>query len=161
MLNLEIFHLPDDPDDEILEYDIQLLYQQYPYLIDRRFLNVSVTPQYPLPSGFADLVVFLDQEVIAIELKIDPLLPKYALQLYDYLQDLHLKFPNHQISGILLGKAPKTDITPLLSSLSFPIQVKILVKDVPIHVRICKSCRLAIPSKSESCTFCSCHEWLK
>jgi len=41
-----------------------------------------------LPSDFADIVIFLENEIVAIELKIDPLEISHLLQLYGYLENL-------------------------------------------------------------------------
>ncbi len=148
-------------DDHLSERDIQLLYETHPYLIDPKFLNAKIHPQYPLPSGFADIVIFQAHALTVIELKIDPLLPKHVLQLNEYMQDLHKLFPSKAISGILIGQPPKNSLTPLLSNLNFPVQIKILKDDVPIAIKTCKNCRLANPSTNKTCNFCSCNEWLE
>lgn len=145
---------------DILERDIQQLYEKYPYLIDRRFFSAKINSQYPLPSGFADIVIFLNAEIIAVELKIDSLIPKYVLQLNGYMEDLREKFPSSTISGILIGKSPITNMLSLLKSLQFSVQIKILEQDLPIMVKICKKCRLANSVHTNKCEFCSCESWL-
>ena len=149
-----------DERNDILESDIQFLYETHPYLIDPRFINAKVIPQYPLPTGFADIVVFIGEEIVVIELKIDPIIPKYILQLNGYLEDFKKKFPSHLISGIIIGKSPKTKVNGLISSLKFKVQIKILKEDIPVHVKICKDCRLASSDENETCEHCSCKEWL-
>jgi len=48
----------------------------------------KVIPQYPLPSGFADIVVFLENEISIIELKIEELSDSHVLQLEGYLKEI-------------------------------------------------------------------------
>ncbi|MFX1295489.1 MAG: hypothetical protein ACFFD2_11655 [Promethearchaeota archaeon] len=157
---MDFFGILND-DEKILERDIQFIYETHPYLIDPRFLNAKVTPQYSLPSGYADIVLFLNDEIIVIELKINPLIPQYVLQLNEYMKDLSKEFSSRSISGVLIGKSPKMDIDTLISNLNFPVEIKILKEDIPIKIKICKNCRLANPNKNEQCHFCSCTEWIK
>ena len=45
------------------EKQIQILYQTHPYLIESEFLNKKVIPQYHLLSGFADIAIFMEDEI--------------------------------------------------------------------------------------------------
>ncbi len=148
------------PRSTLLERDIQKLYQTYPYLLDPKFLEAHVTPQYPLPSGYADLAIFQPEEITIVELKIDPLGPQYILQLNGYLSDMAEKFPAAGISGILIGQAPKTNMAQLLANLGYPIKIKILEEEVPVKIKICRNCRRANDYRKGWCDYCSCVRWL-
>ena len=99
--------------DSISEKEIQILYQTHPYLIEKKFLDQKTVPQYTFPSGFADIVVFLENEIVVIELKVDPLENSHLLQLSGYLEDAKREFKNAKLRGILIGKAPKNNLFKL------------------------------------------------
>jgi len=141
-------------EDPISEKEIQILYQTYPYLIEKKFLNQKTIPQYTFPSGFADIVVFLENEVVVIELKIDHLENSHLLQLSGYLEDAKREFKNLKLRGILIGKAPKIDLFKSLRFLPFNIKMMILKRDIPIKIKICDNCRLANDKNDSKCSFC-------
>jgi len=142
-------------DDPISEKEIQMLYQTYPYLIEKKFLNQKTIPQYTFPSGFADIVVFLEEQIVIIELKVDPLENSHLLQLSGYLEDAKREYKNMELRGILIGKEPKIDLFKSLRILPFKIKMLILKRDVPIKIKICDNCRLANDTNDLKCIFCS------
>jgi hypothetical protein len=143
------------------EKEIQVLYQNHPYLIEKRFFGQKVIAQYHLPSGFADIVVFLDKEIVVVELKVVPLALTHLLQLNEYMEDFSKKTEkNGSINGILVGYPPKSDLTFSISHLSYPVNVLILEQDVPTDVKICGECRKAVNRTSPKCTWCSCENSL-
>ena len=142
-------------EEPISEKEIQILYQTYPYLIEKRFLNQKTIPQYTFPSGFADIVVFMESELVVIELKVDPLDNSHLLQLNGYLEDARRESKNVKLRGILIGKAPKIDLFKSLRNLPFKIKLMILKRDLPIKIKICDKCRLANDKNDSKCSFCS------
>ncbi|MHA1658410.1 MAG: endonuclease NucS domain-containing protein [Promethearchaeota archaeon] len=150
-----------DEDETLTEKKIQFLYQTHPYLIEKQFLNQKTIPQYPLPSGFADIVVFLEKEIIVIELKIDPLKVKHLLQLNEYLEDFKKEIDNNiKIRGILIGKKPKTDFKKSIKNLKFEVKIIVLNKEIPTKVKICKNCRLVNNTMNSNCEYCHNDEFL-
>lgn len=144
-----------DEDSKISEKEIQILYQTHPYLIEKRFLNQKVIPQYPLPSGFADIIAILKDEVVVIELKVEPLENIHLLQLNGYLEDSKIEFKKFsKFRGILIGKSPKDDLNETIKVLSFEVKFLILSKDVPLKIKICEKCRLANDINNNKCVFC-------
>ena len=142
-------------EDPISEKEIQILYQTHPYLIEKKFLNQKTIPQYTFPSGFADIVVFLENEIVVIELKVDPLENSHLLQLSGYLEDAKREFKNVKLRGILIGKAPKNDLNKTLNILPYRIKIMILKRDIPTKIKICDNCRLANDINNSKCKFCS------
>ena len=142
-------------EDPISEKEIQILYQNHPYLIENNFLNQKTVPQYTFPSGFADIVVFLENEIVVIELKVDPLENSHLLQLNGYLEDAKREFKNVKLRGILIGKAPKKDLFKSLRILPFKIKMMILKRDISTNIKICDNCRLANDINNSKCRFCS------
>lgn len=144
-----------DKEAKITEKEVQILYQTHPYLIEKQFLNQKVIPQYPLPSGFADIMVFLRDEVVVIELKVEPLENTHLLQLNEYLEDSKEDFKSYsKFRGILIGKSPKEDLNETLKVLSFYVQILILSKDIPLKIKICGNCRLANDWNNLKCKYC-------
>jgi len=139
----------------ISEKEIQILYQTHPYLIEKEFLNQKTVPQYTFPSGFADIVVFLEKEIVVIELKVDPLDNSHLLQLNGYLEDAKKEFKNVKLRGILIGKDPKNDLFKTLGILPFKIKLVILKRDISTKIKICENCRLANDINDSICRFCS------
>ncbi|MHA1381484.1 MAG: endonuclease NucS domain-containing protein [Candidatus Helarchaeota archaeon] len=150
-----------EENDKIGENDIQFLYQTHPYLIDPRFSRENIQYQYPLPSGFADIVAFLETTIIVVELKINKIIPQDILQLNGYMEDLQKKFPKKEISGMIIGKKPTRSKEFLVNSLNFHVDFKILGVDIPIKIKICKNCRKANHNKNVKCVFCSTSDWLE
>lgn len=142
-------------EDIISEKEIQILYQTHPYLIEKKFLNQKTVPQYTFPSGFADIMVFLENEIVVIELKVDPLENSHLLQLSGYLEDAKREFKNVKLRGILIGKAPKNDLNKTLNILPFRVKMMILKRDIPTKIKICDNCRLANDINNSKCRFCS------
>ena len=142
-------------EDPTSEKEIQILYQTHPYLIEKLFLNQKTVPQYTFPSGFADIMVFLENEIVVIELKVDPLENSHLLQLSGYLEDANRQFKNVKLRGILIGKTPKNDLNKTLKILPFKVKMMILKRDVSIKIKICDKCRLANDIKDLKCRFCS------
>ena len=142
-------------EDPISEKEIQILYQTHPYLIEKEFLNQKTVPQFTFPSGFADIVVFLENEIVVIELKVDPLENSHLLQLNGYLEDAKREFKNVKLRGILIGKVPKIDLFKSLRILPFKIKMMILKRDIPTKIKICDNCRLANDYYDSKCRFCS------
>ncbi len=145
-----------EKEDKITEKEIQVLYQTHPYLIEKKFLNQHIIPQYSLPSGFADIVIFLENEIVIIELKVDQLKFSHLLQLNGYLEDMRKEMKDGMnLRGILIGKPPKDDINNAISNLSFEIKYLILNRDVCINIKICNKCRLANYINNSVCEYCS------
>lgn len=150
-----------DEESKLSEKEIQILYQTHPYLIERKFLNQKIVPQYTLPSGFADIVVFLENEIVIIELKVESLAFSHLLQLYGYLEDIKNKIKNKKkIRGILIGKKPKRDLNNAICNLNYEIKIKLLERDVCTKVKICEKCRLANDFKNSRCLYCSNNSFL-
>lgn len=147
-------------EDPISEKEIQILYQTHPYLIEKKFLNQKTVPQYTFPSGFADIVVFLENEIVVIELKVDPLENSHLLQLSGYLEDAKREFKNVKLRGILIGKSPKNDLNKALNTLHFKIKIMILNRDIYTKIKICDNCRLANDINNIKCVFCSSNSFL-
>jgi len=148
-----VFFLDDE--NSISEKEIQILYQTHPYLIEKQFLNQKTKPQYRLPSGFADLIVFLKNEIVVIELKIEPLEINHLLQLNGYLEDIRQEFGDiKKIRGILIGKECKSDLNNALKTIQFKIKILILEKDICTKIKICDNCRLANEIKNSECFNC-------
>lgn len=142
-------------EDNISEAEIQALFQTHPYLIERNFLNKKIQSQYPLDSGFADIVVFLENEIVVIELKVVPLQIEHYLQLKGYLEDFNKIYNNSvKVRGILIGKKPKEDLKKNFQNEKFEIKILILNKDVPTRVKICDNCRLANDILNNKCFYC-------
>ena len=142
-------------EDIISEKEIQILYQTHPYLIEKKFLNQKTVPQYTFPSGFADIMVFLENEIVVIELKVDPLENSHLLQLSGYLEDAKREFKNVKLRGILIGKTPKSDLKNALNILPFKVKIMILKRDISTKIKICDNCRLANDKNDSKCSFCS------
>ena len=141
--------------EKISEKEIQTLYENHPYLIEKKFLNQKIISQFPLPSGFADIVMLLKDETVIIELKVDPLEVNHLLQLNGYLEDIKKELKDdHRIRGILIGKEPKKDLNNILMCLSFEIKIMILEKELCTKIKICENCRLANDINSISCIYC-------
>lgn len=154
-----MFFFNEDP--KLSEKEIQILYQTHPYLIESKFLNQKIIPQYSLPSGFADIVVFLENEIVVTELKIENLNYNHLLQLKDYLEDVQSKFKDTKIvRGILIGKTPDKDLDSVIENISFNIKIMILNRDIPIDIKICNICRLANDLKNEKCVYCNNNSFL-
>lgn len=145
-----------DEENSVTEKEIQTLYQTHPYLIEKQFLNQKIIAQYRLPTGFADLVIFLKNEIVVIELKIEPLEIKHLLQLNGYLEDIRQEFKEYKkIRGILIGKESKYDLNNALRTIPFEIKLLILEKDICTKIKICDNCRLANEIKNSVCFNCS------
>ena len=150
-----------DKENTPTEKQIQTLFQTHPYLIENDFLNKKVIPQYHLTSGFADIVVFMDNEIVVIELKVDTLNQNHLLQLKGYIDDIKQKFRNvKKFRGILVGKQPDDDLHSLIKSFSFEIRIMILNQDIPTKAKICNSCRFANELKNATCSFCDNNSFL-
>ncbi|MHA1694485.1 MAG: endonuclease NucS domain-containing protein [Promethearchaeota archaeon] len=150
-----------DEEERVSESEIQILYQNHPYLIEEQFFQQKVIPQYPLPSGFADLVVFLDDEIVVIELKVVPLDETHILQLNGYMEDINKKFKDiKKIRGILVGYPPAHELENAIIALKFEIKVMILERDLPIEIKICSQCRRLVDYKLDSCPYCLSFEFL-
>jgi len=150
-----------DEGPKLSEKEIQILYQTHPYLIESKFLNQKIIPQYSLPSGFADIVVFLENEIVVTELKIENLNYNHLLQLKDYLEDVQLKFKDIKvIRGILIGKTPDKDLDSVIENISFNIKIMILNRDIPINIKICNNCRLANDLMNKKCVYCNSNSFL-
>ena len=147
-----------DKENSLTEKQIQILYQTHPYLIDRRFLNKNVNPQYPLPSGFADIVIILEEEIVVIELKVEPLQFTHYLQLKGYIEDLSNIYKDKtKYLGILIGKEPKDDFSTISKREDFDLKLLILNVDICTRIKICDNCRLANDISNLKCFNCS-HE---
>ncbi len=145
-----------DEENSVTEKEIQTLYQTHPYLIEKQFLNQKSIPQYRLPSGFADLIVFLKNEIVVIELKIEPLEINHLLQLNGYLEDIGQEFgDNKRIRGILIGKECISDLNNALKTIQFEIKILIIEKNICTKIKICENCRLANDIKNSECFNCS------
>ena len=145
-----------DKEPKITEKEIQILYQTHPYLIEKVFLNQKVVPQYFLPSGYADIVIFLENEIVIIELKVEPLESSHLLQLKGYLEDIKNQFKAIKtFRGILIGRDSNKDLYSMTKSIPFDIKILILDKDIPTNIKICDSCRLANKVNNENCNFCN------
>ena len=142
-------------EDPTSEKEIQILYQTHPYLIEKKFLNQKIIPQYTFPSGFADILVFLENEIVVIELKVDPLENSHLLQLSGYLEDAKREFKNIKLRGILIGNPAKSDLKNALKILPFNVKIMILKRDISTKIKICDNCRLANDIKNSKCIFCS------
>jgi len=142
------------------ESELQSLLEIHPYLIEPEFLNVSIESQKYLESGRADIVVYLTHEIVVVELKVTPLINRDVLQLNGYLEDIQKQTIDKTVRGILIGEEPKNEISKLLEILHFPIQVKMLKKDIPIEIKICKNCRCANDIKNVYCIYCNTVSWL-
>ncbi|HEA70570.1 hypothetical protein LCGC14_0901230 [marine sediment metagenome] len=150
-----------EEENKITEKEIQILYQTHPYLIEKEFLGQQIIPQYSLISGFADIVVILENEVVIIELKVEYLNFSHLLQLNGYLEDMKKIISNEtNIRGILIGKPPKDDLNNAISNLKFTIKLMILNRDVCISIKICNKCRLANDANNSVCEYCSCSSFL-
>jgi len=145
-----------DDENNITEKDIQILYQTHPYLIEQQFLNQKTVPQYSLPSGYADIVIFLNEEIVVIELKVESLNNSHLLQLNEYLEDIYQEFGDiKRIRGILIGKEPMHSLETSIRSLNFEIKILILEDDICTEIKICNNCRLANNINNFSCFNCS------
>lgn len=145
-----------DEENSVTEKEIQTLYQTHPYLIEKQFLYQKIIAQYRLPSGFADLVIFLKNEIVVIELKIEPLEIKHLLQLNGYLEDIRQEFEEYKkIRGILIGKESRSSLNNALRTIQFEIKLLILEKDICINIKICDNCRLANDIKNSVCFNCN------
>ncbi|MHA1338794.1 MAG: hypothetical protein ACTSRZ_02045 [Promethearchaeota archaeon] len=144
--------------NKVSESEIQILYQNYPYLIEEQFFQQKVVPQYRLPSGIADLVVIMKNEIVVVELKVVPLENVHLLQLLGYLNDISIKFKDKEeikkIRGILIGYMPKCDLEESIKVLNYEIKIMILDRDVPIKIKICAKCRRAIDFNLQKCSHC-------
>jgi len=119
-------------------------------------LNKSVTPQYPLPSGYADIVIILEDEIVVIELKVEPLQFTHYLQLKGYIEDLYNIFKDtKKYLGILIGKQPKDNFDTISKREEFDFKVLILNEDICTRIKICDDCRLANDISNIKCFNCS------
>ncbi|MFX1479365.1 MAG: endonuclease NucS domain-containing protein [Promethearchaeota archaeon] len=143
-------------EESLSEKKIQNLYQIHPYLIEKEFLNQKTIPQYCLPSGFADIVIFIEKEIVVIELKVETLDSTHLLQLNGYLEDMQSLFKDaKKIRGILIGRNPIKDLWSLKENFSFEIKILVLDSNIPTKVKICNYCRLANDIKNNSCVYCN------
>ena len=150
-----------DEENKITEKQLQILYQTHPYLIEKKFLNQEIISQYPLASGLADIVIFLENEVVVIELKVEPLDVGHLLQLRGYLEDIKNEIKNKKkLRGILIGKTPKYDLINAIYNLNFEVKIMLLERDVCTKVKICEKCRLANDFKSSICLYCTNNSFL-
>ncbi|MFX0067198.1 MAG: endonuclease NucS domain-containing protein [Candidatus Hermodarchaeota archaeon] len=145
---------------DLKEQDIQKIYFRHPYLIDQKFENCRTEECYSTSSGFADLVLFLNDQITVVELKIEPLKKIHALQVAQYVRELEQEFPDQKVSAILIGRSPKEDLTRLIETFPFSLKIKLLVKDIPIKIKICANCRLASDVNRINCWKCGKSEWL-
>ncbi len=144
-----------EDEGNLTEKQIQILYQTHPYLVEKEFLKQKVVPQYPLPSGFADIVVFKQTEIVIVELKVDPLKTTHILQLNGYLEDMERETnSSFNFRGIIIGKESKEDLNKTIRNLKYKIKILILTRDIPIKIKICDKCRLANDIKNEKCFNC-------
>lgn len=144
----------------VKEKDLQTLFYRHPYLIDPSFENYIPRQFYKLPSGFLDLIIFQEQFIVAIELKIEFLSKSHVLQLAEYVNDLKKLFPSKQVRPFLIGRTPKEDLNNLITTFPFSIQIKILNQDVPIKIKFCANCRLANSIKNSRCWKCETSKWM-
>ncbi|MFW9820856.1 MAG: hypothetical protein ACFFE5_14710 [Candidatus Thorarchaeota archaeon] len=154
-------HLLDN-NNNLSESEIQFLYQTHPYLIDRRFLDKIAIPQYPLPSGFADLVILLEDEIVVIELKVEPLQFTHYLQLREYIGDIKQIYKKKKkYQGILIGYQPIDNFDTIYRSKDFDFKVLMLEEDICTRIKICDNCRLANDRKNKKCFNCSSDKFLR
>jgi RecB family endonuclease NucS len=146
---------------KMLEKEIQSLLETHPYLIEPRFLNKPVESQKALKSGFADLVIYSENETVIIELKVVPLDNKAVLQLNGYLEDMREQISNGLLRGILIGENQKDNIYNLIKILDFKMDIKILGQDIPTSIKICEKCRFANDMRVSACNFCHSISFLK
>ena len=144
----------------IREKDIQELYFRHPYLIEPRFEQCHIEQFYSLPSGFADLVMFLDPVIVVVELKIEALRKTHVLQLAQYVSELQTRFSSQPVQALLVVHTPKDDLNPLLNTYPYRIEIKRLLTEIPIKIKICKSCRIANGIDNSNCWKCGKTEWL-
>ncbi len=146
--------------NKISESELQHLLEIHPCLINPKFIAATYEPQKRLKSGLADLVFYLENEIIIVELKIVPLDNSAVLQLNGYLNDIKELFPERKVSGIIVGEKPKENVLTLIESLDFPINIKIIKDDIPILIKLCDKCRRANDKANRSCIFCNSKRWL-
>ena len=145
---------------DLKESDIQHLYYQFAYLIEKKFINYEKEQFVKIKSGIIDILVKNESEIVVIELKKEPLVDSHVLQLYQYLQEMRELNKDKRISGILIGKKEKNDLNSLLKTFDFEVKVKILETDIPINIKICNNCRCANPIHIDFCFNCKGKNWL-
>ena len=138
-----------------LESEIQQLYESYSYLIEEKFLNRQIFSQYQVSSGFIDIIIFLEDEIVVVELKKDRLEEKHILQIASYLRDIKNVFKDTSIiRGILIGKKPKSGIEKIIQQQVFQIKILVLNRDIPTRIEICDNCRMANNPSKKRCWYC-------
>jgi RecB family endonuclease NucS len=143
------------------EREIADILYNFPHLIDPQFLNEFPKREYLFPNtSRADLVFFGSSEIIVVELKKDVLKQSAVLQLWEYLASMKQKFPNKKIRGILIGESLDSEATRLLQTSTFPIEVKLLGRDIPTAIKICQNCRRANEIREKTCKFCGAYQWI-
>ncbi len=142
---------------KIAESEIQALYERFPYLIEPKFVKYQVFPQKNFLSGYADIFLILNDDVVIVELKVDPLDPTHLLQLRGYLEDYERDNPaKPKPKGILIGFPSKSDdLSQMLGIIDFFVEIKHLYQDVPVEIEYCKKCRMAKPQNTAECYFCN------
>lgn len=145
---------------DLQESDIQHLYYQFPYLIEKEYINYQKEQFVKIKSGIIDILVTNKDEIVVIELKKVQLEDTHLLQLYQYMREIAEQNKNKNVTGILIGKKEKKELDSLLKTLEFKIKIKILEEDIPINVKICKSCRIANSIDKLFCFNCKGTMWL-
>lgn len=101
-------------------------------------------------------MIILDDEIIVIELKVEPLQFTHYLQLKGYIEDLNLIYKNmKKFSGILIGKQPNDDFNMISKRENFDFKLLILNEDICTRIKICDNCRLANDIINKKCFNCS------
>lgn len=145
---------------DLQESDIQHLYYQFPYLIEKEYINYQKEQFVKIKSGIIDILVTNKDEIVVIELKKVQLEDTHLLQLYQYMREIAELNENKKVRGVLIGKKEKNELGPLLQTLEFKIKIKILEEDIPINIKICKNCRIANSIDNKYCFSCKGTIWL-
>ncbi|MEW6352299.1 MAG: hypothetical protein AB1646_24880 [Thermodesulfobacteriota bacterium] len=145
------------------EEHIENLVRGYPGLfgIDPSFplLGSKYGKKYFYPDSTIPDALFRDDnkgESVVVEIKDDPLKSGDLQQLRDYLEQEHLERPAHNIRGVLVGLLSTVidDLDAAMADLPWPVEIKCLVRDFSMSVRICDQCSNAYWPRESSCPRC-------
>ncbi len=93
---------------------------------------------------------------VVVEIKDDPLKSTDLNQLRAYLEQEHLERPAHRIRGVLVGRLSTVtdDLETATADLQWPAEIKYLVRDFAMSVKICDQCSHAYWPREPNCPQC-------
>ena len=136
---------------DLLEITIQELIQHNPYIIDDSDLPTGTTERQ-VKSGRIDIYFETPNGVVVVECKRTALRNKDVLQLRGYIEDL-FEEGKKVIKAYLVGMPPNKPLKKALLEGEPNIDIKELIKDVPIELSRC-DCGRYSKKQQKTCLYC-------